>query len=220
MAVPIIITCGTEEMWTSANPILRPGQLGVVMDANGDITVSQLKVGNGKTPWNDLGFMNRGPRGYDFDYTWDGTRLGVKSSGETDYSYVDLKGAVGASLEFAWDGTKLGVRQPGSETYTYSDLVGPQGPQGVRGEQGPQGVQGPQGEIGLTGDRGPVGQTGPAGGEGPQGPQGIQGIQGETGLGCTEDGLTSLGRPRIVCGTDDPVDGSYPEGTIYIKYEA
>ena len=33
--------------------------------------------------------------GADFNYKWDGTKLGVKNSKETEYEYTDLKGEKG-----------------------------------------------------------------------------------------------------------------------------
>jgi len=37
----------------------------------------------------------RGPQGYNVQYLWNGTQLGIKREDETSYTYVDLKGAKG-----------------------------------------------------------------------------------------------------------------------------
>ena len=71
----------------------------------------------------------QGPAGASFEYQWQGTSLGVKTSEEVSYTYVNLKGETGAQ--------------------------GPQGIQGETGVQGPQGIQGVQGETGPQGPAGP-----------------------------------------------------------------
>ena len=42
---------GLASRWTSTNPILLAGEIGVETDTN------KLKVGNGTTAWNDLDYM-------------------------------------------------------------------------------------------------------------------------------------------------------------------
>lgn len=123
----------------------------------------------------------QGPPGCSVQYTWNGTKLGIKREDEASYTYVDLKGPKGdigpkgeqgiqgpdgKSLEFVWDGTRLGVRLEGDSTYQYVDLKGDRGPQG---ERGPQGIQGPKGDKGDQGERG---LQGPKGDIGPIGPKG------------------------------------------------
>ena len=41
----------------------------------------------------------RGPRGYDFQYRWDETKLGVKNSNQNSYTYQDLRGPQGIQGE-------------------------------------------------------------------------------------------------------------------------
>ena len=65
---------------------------------------------------------------------WDGTILGVRIEGETDYSYADLKGE-----------------------------KGDRGSKGDKGDPGPRGDKGEKGDIGprgLRGDPGPPGKDG------------------------------------------------------------
>lgn len=42
---------GTKERWEELNPVLKAGEPGFVLDTN------LLKVGDGKTPWNDLDYL-------------------------------------------------------------------------------------------------------------------------------------------------------------------
>lgn len=71
-----------------------------------------------------------GDTGKSIEFSWDGTKLGVRQEGQTDYQYVDLKGDKGDqgnSLEFRWNGTELGVRVQGQDKYTYTNLKGEAG---------------------------------------------------------------------------------------------
>ena len=43
---------GTAARWAEVNPILEQGEPGFVYDEN------RLKVGDGKTPWNDLPYID------------------------------------------------------------------------------------------------------------------------------------------------------------------
>lgn len=52
MAVQIQIRRGTTSEWSSANPVLASGELGL------NTTTGQLKVGNGSTAWNSLSYVN------------------------------------------------------------------------------------------------------------------------------------------------------------------
>ena len=63
----------------------------------------------------------RGPQGYNVQYLWNGTQLGIKREDETSYTYVDLKGAKGE-----------------------------QGVKGDAGAQGPKGDIGAKGDPGTT----------------------------------------------------------------------
>ena len=129
----------------------------------------------------------RGPQGYSIQYLWSGSKLGVKREDETNYTYVDLKGATG---ERGIQGEK-GIQGPKGEQ-------GPQGLQGIQGERGPQGIQGVKGDKGDkirhqwsgtilklenpdgTFDVG-INLKGDKGDKGDQGIQGIQGVQGPKG---------------------------------------
>jgi hypothetical protein len=74
-----------------------------------------------------------GAPGESLQYNWDGTKLGIKTTSDTDYIYVDLKGEQG--------------------------IQGPEGPQGPKGDTGEQGPQGDSGEQGIQGEQGPAGES-------------------------------------------------------------
>ena len=71
MAQQIQLRNGTAAQWTSANPTLAAGELGVETDTN------KFKVGTGSTAWNSLG--------YSAGFTWRGTW-----SSATTYAVNDL----------------------------------------------------------------------------------------------------------------------------------
>lgn len=111
--------------------------------------------------------------GASLEFTWDGTRLGIRQEGATAYDFVDLRGP-----------------------------VGPQGEQGEKGDPGAPGADGADGAPGADGDDGADGRglefawDGTRLGVryegepsytyvdlvGPQGEKGEQGLRGETGL--------------------------------------
>lgn len=108
--------------------------------------------------------------GKNLEFIWNGTSLGVRVEGETEYQYVNLIGPAGVR-------GAQGVQGPKGD-------IGETGPQGPKGDTGPQGLQGPKGDTGDTGPQGPKGDTGDAGPQGPKGdtgPQGPQGPKGDTG---------------------------------------
>lgn len=90
--------------------------------------------------------------GKNLEFIWNGTSLGVRVEGETEYQYVNLIGPAGVQ------GTQ-GIQGPKGDT-------GETGPQGPKGDTGPQGLQGPKGDTGDTGPQGPKGNTGPQGSAG------------------------------------------------------
>lgn len=72
-----------------------------------------------------------GGSGKSLEFTWDGTKLGIRQEGDTEYEYVDLKGP-----------------------------QGPQGSPGADGEDGTDGSPGPQGDPGPQGEPGADGKDG------------------------------------------------------------
>jgi hypothetical protein len=102
---------------------LATGELGLETDTG------KFKVGDGAAGWNSLQYSS-GPVGPGLEFLWQNTELGVRVEGQSNYTFVNLKGdtgdtgPLGPPLEFDWDGTLLGVRQPGQQSYSYVDLKG------------------------------------------------------------------------------------------------
>lgn len=57
MATKIQFRRGTASEWTSANPVLSEGEIGLETDTD------QMKIGIGDTTWDSLPYANRGPAG-------------------------------------------------------------------------------------------------------------------------------------------------------------
>jgi hypothetical protein len=175
MATRIQFRRGLAASWTSANPTLAQGEMGIELDTD------FFKIGDGLLAWNDLPYGGlQGPQG---------TSINVIGSVETE---EDLPASANQNDAY--------IVQSNGDLYIWDvvtelwdnvgQIVGPQGPEGAQGPQGETGAtgatgpQGPQGIQGEVGPQGPIGETGAQGETGPQGPQGeqgVQGIQGEAG---------------------------------------
>ena len=160
----------TADQWSSVNPILADGEIGVDLDNN------KFKIGDGLTDWNTLTYFSgdigpEGPRGLPGEQG---------PQGETG-----LQGAVGPQGEpgiqgppgpAGADGPQGPQGEPGP-----AGADGAEGPQGPQGDQGPPGPAGADGATGPQGPKGDPGPTGPAGADGATGPQGPQGEPGPAG---------------------------------------
>jgi len=107
----------------------------------------QWKYDN-EVEWNDLIALadltgEQGIPGYNLEYTWDGTSLGVKREDEIDYTYVDLKGETGdqglqgKEVLFQTSATHIQWKYDSDETW--NDLIALSsitGDQGIQGEAG------------------------------------------------------------------------------------
>jgi len=110
-----------------------------------------------------------GPDGRSIEYIWDGTKLGIRLEGETEYQYVDLRGAKGdkgdpgtslkilgnydtlEELKLAYpDGSNLDGGFMIGVNYYYWGIDGWTNAGPLQGPQGEQGEQGPQGEVGKS----------------------------------------------------------------------
>jgi hypothetical protein len=84
MTVQIQLRRGAAASWTSANPTLAQGEMGVETDTG------QFKIGNGSTAWNSLGYGGlTGPTGPT------GTNGTIGTNGNT--GATGLTGATGAT---------------------------------------------------------------------------------------------------------------------------
>jgi len=164
----------TAANWTSANPVLLSGEMGLETDSQ------QIKIGDGITPWGSLAYGGiQGPAGPIGPQGIQGEQGATGPAGPTGPT-----GPAGSAGPIGDQGP-IGPQGPQGPT-------GPTGPTGSQGPQGPQGLQGPQGDpgadgagavgpVGPQGSQGIQGIQGPQGPEGPQGPQGLQGPQGPQG---------------------------------------
>jgi hypothetical protein len=129
MAVNIQVRRGTASQWSSSNPTLSEGELGVELDT------SKFKIGTGVANWNTLPYATgiQGPQGIQ----------GVQG----------LQGVQGIQGPQGLQGVQ-GIQGP-QGIQGRQGTQGIQGPQGTTGIQGIQGIQGVQGRQGTQGIQGP-----------------------------------------------------------------
>jgi len=157
----------TADQWSSVNPILADGEIGVDLDNN------KFKIGDGFTDWNTLTYFSgdigpEGPQGLPGEQG---------PQGETG-----LQGDVGPQGEPGIQGPEGPEGPEGPAGPAGADgAQGPQGIQGIQGDQGPPGPAGADGAVGPQGPQGDPGPPGPAGADGAEGPQGPQGDPGPAG---------------------------------------
>lgn len=139
MSATIKIRRGPASEWTSDNPILAQGELGLEIDTG------KFKIGNGFSVWALLPYhLNE---------------TATTALIQQLISEAVLEGVPGDSAyQVAVDNGFVGT-----EAEWLASLVGPQGPQGI---QGIQGVKGDTGDQGPQGPKGDTGATGPAGADG------------------------------------------------------
>jgi len=137
MAIQIQFRRDTAANWTSANPTLAIGELGLETDTG------KFKVGDGVHTWTALAYSS-GPIGPTGPTGPQGPTGPTGSTGPTG-----PQGATGPT-------GPQGATGPTGPT-------GATGPTGIQGPQGIQGPTGPTGPTGATGPTGPTGATGPTG---------------------------------------------------------
>jgi len=119
----------TSTAWTSNNPILAAGEMGIETDTN------LFKIGNGSSRWNVLAYGGlQGPTGAD-----GGGGSGGGATGPTGITGAD--GPTGESSTVTGPTGPLGTGPVGvtGATGPSSDLTGPIGPTGAAGEGVPTG---------------------------------------------------------------------------------
>jgi len=172
--------------WTSSNPILANGEMGINLDTY------QYKLGDGIKTWAQLPYAGiagpTGPGGANVS-------SGTGTTGTTGpVGFTGLTGPTGISSTGVTGPVRLG----------FTGITGPTGLEatgrtGPTGAMGPTGVTGPTG-LGYTGGAGPVGQ-GPIGVQGPTGSltgatgPSATGFTGPTGSG--EGGTITTGYFRV-----------------------
>ncbi len=113
------------------------------------------------------------------EHAWSGYSLRFKNPNGSWGSYVNLRGATGATGPQGSTGPQGATGNTGATGGTGPQGIqgptGDEGPTGPQGSTGPQGAQGPQGNTGATGAAGPTGSQGATGNTGPQGATGPSG---------------------------------------------
>lgn len=168
MALQIQLRRGTASAWTSANPVLMEGEMGVETDT------LKVKLGDGSTAWNSLTYFTQGATG------------ATGPANELSIGTVTT-GAAGSSASATITGT--------APDQTLS-LTIPRGNTGAKGDQGDTGPANTL-TIGTVtfGETASATITGTAPDQTlnlvlPQGEQGVQGVQGEPGEGVPVGGTT------------------------------
>lgn len=105
MAYRIVLRQDTAENWTENDPILLSGEFGFETDTN------QLKLGNGKATWTELGYFLPGPTG------------ATGATGSLSWSSVPATGgSVGSTGDLAYDSSYLYVAV-GTNTWKRTTLT-------------------------------------------------------------------------------------------------
>lgn len=155
MADKIQLRRDTAANWTSANPTLASGEIGLETDTD------QFKVGNGVAAWSALSYGGiQGPQGIQGETGPTGPQGPQGIQGETGPTGADGKTVLSGTGAPA---SGLGVDGDFYIDTAASDIYGPKtsgvwgtgtsliGPQGIQGETGPQGPQGVPGEVTADG---------------------------------------------------------------------
>jgi len=142
MAVIIQLKRGTASEWTSANPILAIGEIGIELDT------MKYKLGNGVTAWNSLPY-----KGLDGINGTSGTSGTSGISGSSGTSGVDGTSGVNGTSGISGSSGTSGI-DGGTGT------SGTSGTSGVDGTSGTSGIDGTSGTSGISGSSGTSGTSG------------------------------------------------------------
>ena len=180
----------TEANWSQNNPVLKLGEVGLIVDENNQFQ-GKYKIGNDATDWNTLPYFSmkgdtgeQGPVGPIGPQGEIGPRGPKGDKGDAftynDFTKDQLDGLKGPKGDQGIQGPK---GEKGDRGYQ-----GIAGTQGLRGEQGPQGPKGDPftyadfTEVQINNLKGPRGEKGEQGIQGPMGPMGLQGERGIQGV--------------------------------------
>ena len=194
----------TSTNWTTNNPVLAAGEVGVETNTN------LIKIGNGVTPWATLAYGGiqgaTGATGVTGQTGATGNSDKYKTTSTSSFTLGSATGTFTVAAGLSWSvgtdciivnsitnkiyatvagytGTTLTVnvtRTIGTGTYT-SWTVNLDGAVGIEGDIGRTGVTGPTGATGATGATGWTGRTGATGATGWTGSTGATGATGWTG---------------------------------------
>ena len=139
MATRIQFRRGSAASWTSANPTLAQGEMGIELDTD------LFKIGDGLTAWNSLGYGGlQGPQGTSINVIGsvedeeDLPETGTQNDAYIVQSNGDL---------YVWDLTQWD---------NVGQIVGPEGPQGATGATGATGPKGDTGDTGVVAATSPI----------------------------------------------------------------
>ena len=199
---------GTSTEWSTSNPILAAGEIGIETNTN------LFKIGNGTNNWNTLAYG--GIQGTQGIQGIDGQSYNQGLQGLQGISGTGIQGTTGSGSQ----GTTGDTGLQGIQGIAGSGGEGNQGIQGITGSgsQGTTGtsIQGTEGSQGTTGTS-IQGTTG-SGSQGTTGSQGSTGtsIQGSTGTSI--QGTTGDTGLQGIQGIQGSSVGSLPQNSISNSY--
>lgn len=214
---------GTSEQWTTVNPVLAEGEIGLETDTN------KFKIGNGTTAWATLGYASLSSAdlaNYATEEYVDGavSALVGAAPGLLD-TIQELSAALGNDENFAITVTNAIAAKPDSISELDDVILSTPTPDDVLQWNGSAWVN-------ATPPIGPEGPPGPAGADGVNGVDGVPGSPGTDGadglsayqialnagfLGTEQDWLDSLVGADGADGSSVTYMGYYDSGVTYNK---
>jgi hypothetical protein len=125
MATKIQLRRDTTTNWTTSNPVLSAGEIGV------DLTTGQIKIGNGTSTWNQLSYYAGG----NIDLTDYATESYVNEA-VAAIVIPDVSNFITA------EDVPTDISELNDSTGLLTGITGPQGEPGPQGETGPAGADG------------------------------------------------------------------------------
>lgn len=127
---------GTAAQWSSTNPVLAAGEMGIETDTR------KFKFGNGTTQWNAIPYASAGGSG------GDGGGFFVSEVSPVGPNIGDIWYCSASTGDLAG---KSFIRYDGYWVELNPGTLGPVGATGATGATGPQGETGPAGADGIDG---------------------------------------------------------------------
>jgi len=117
MAIRIQIRRDTAANWQANNPILAEGELGIELDT------TLMKVGDGVTAWNDLGYINEGDM---FTSIYDKNKNGIVDNAEKVNNMVPFAIQTITGTNVDWNiATYAKITLTADVTLTFTDPAQP-----------------------------------------------------------------------------------------------
>jgi hypothetical protein len=125
---------GTASQWSTTNPVLAAGEMGLETDTR------KFKFGNGTSQWNSISYASAGGSSGGGFFVAETAPVGP-NIGDIWYCSADTGDLAGKSF----------IRYDGYWVELNPGTLGPKGEDGSQGIQGIQGIQGVQGIQGIPG---------------------------------------------------------------------